>query len=145
MLRNHTAKFALQLTACRAFPADMQALSPFSCLVICKYGRQSCEQFKVQSGVHSKLHAKRGFTGCKSSSGTLVEKRCEPCEPTTGSLDYMGLCMALSKPEAEQLLSQAKITNRHLGTPSKPIKNKLLCRAKLRDGTCTRMRSQGYT
>ena len=67
--------------------------------------------------VQSRLHAKRVSVGCKSSSGTLVEKRCEPCEPTTGSLDYMGLCMALSKQEAEQLLSQANIANRHLETP----------------------------
>ncbi len=50
--------------------------------------------------------AKRHLVAC-SSSAPLTEKRCEPCEPTTGSLDYMGLCMALSKQEAEALLSQA--------------------------------------
>ncbi|DBB07159.1 TPA: hypothetical protein ACH3X1_011730 [Trebouxia sp. C0004] len=59
--------------------------------------------------MQSRLHAKRVSTGCKSSSGTLVERRCEPCEPTTGSLDYMGLCMALSKQEAQQLLSQGEV------------------------------------
>ena len=44
----------------------------------------------------------------RSSSEALTEKRCEPCEPTTGSLDYMGLCMALSKQEAEAFLAQAR-------------------------------------
>lgn len=50
---------------------------------------------------------KRCLVNC-SASEPLTEKRCEPCEPTTGSLDYMGLCMALSKDEAEALLSQAR-------------------------------------
>lgn len=50
---------------------------------------------------------KRCVVSC-SAFGPLTEKRCEPCEPTTGSLDYMGLCMALSKDEAEALLSQAR-------------------------------------
>jgi len=123
-LSSHFDSLHLQSKAC---PADMQALSPFSRLATFSVGRQSCEQFKVHLGVQSRLHARRVSTGCKSSSGTLVEKRCEPCEPTTGSLDYMGLCMALSKQEAEQLLSQAKITQTHLGTPSKPVKDKLMC------------------
>lgn len=38
---------------------------------------------------------------------TFTEKRREPCEPTTGSLNYMGLCMALSSQEAEDMLSKA--------------------------------------
>ena len=50
------------------------------------------------------------FAVADGSSGALTEKRCEPCESTTGSLDYMGLCMALSKQEAESFLSKAKIT-----------------------------------
>ena len=129
MLRNHTAKLALR-SICRAErvpqAADMQALRPFSSLATFSVCRPSCEQLKMQLSVHRRLHAKRA-SSCNSSSGTLVEKRCEPCEPTTGSLDYMGLCMALSKQEAEQLLSQAMITNRHLQTPSNPVKDKLMC------------------
>ena len=69
----------------------------------------------AQVHVHSKSRCcafnrnctKRYVVSC-SASGPLTEKRCEPCEPTTGSLDYMGLCMALSKDEAEALLSQAR-------------------------------------
>lgn len=63
------------------------------------HGNSRCSAF-------NRAPAKRCFVSC-SASGPLTDKRCEPCEPTTGSLDYMGLCMALSKDEAEALLSQA--------------------------------------
>lgn len=51
------------------------------------------------------------FAVANGSSGALTEKRCEPCESTTGSLDYMGLCMALSKQEAESFLSKSEVEN----------------------------------
>lgn len=45
----------------------------------------------------------------QSQSGTLTEKKCEPCEPSAGSLNYMGLCMALSRQEAEEMLAKASL------------------------------------
>lgn len=64
-------------------------------------------QSKSRCSAYNRAPTKRCVVSC-SASGPLTEKRCEPCEPTTGSLDYMGLCMALSKDEAEALLSQAR-------------------------------------
>lgn len=37
---------------------------------------------------------------------SLVEKRCVPCEKEKGALSYMGLCEALGKSEAENLLTE---------------------------------------
>ncbi|KAL3145622.1 hypothetical protein ABBQ32_003167 [Trebouxia sp. C0010 RCD-2024] len=79
--------------------------APISCRIVTKqvfaHGTTRCHTF-------NRSPAKCRFTAC-SSSRPLTEKRCEPCEPTTGSLDYMGLCMALSKDEAEALLSQGEV------------------------------------
>ena len=73
--------------------------------------RNLAAQVHVQSKSHRSVCIRAHTQRCVatgSASGPLTEKRCEPCEPTTGSLDYMGLCMALSKEEAEALLSQAR-------------------------------------
>ena len=43
-----------------------------------------------------------GFAFIRSSS--LLGKKCNPCEPDTGSLGLMGMCEALSRDQAESML-----------------------------------------
>jgi hypothetical protein len=40
------------------------------------------------------------------TTAALAEKKCVPCEADDGALDAMGLCGALGKSEAKEMLSE---------------------------------------
>lgn len=45
---------------------------------------------------------------CASGASGLAAKRCAPCEGDGGALQFMGLCEALGRGQAEELLQQAR-------------------------------------
>lgn len=49
---------------------------------------------------------KQGITAKAVASDTLVRKTCSPCEEDKGSLDQMGLCLAMDRGLAETLCDE---------------------------------------
>ena len=57
------------------------------------------------------LVSRRGTLQCRAQAtvcDSLVEKKCTPCEDDNGSLDQMGLCLAMDRARADRLCQEVR-------------------------------------